>query len=390
MNEYLHKINEILINNNYIKNQYKFNIENRKNIIKEKENLSYKYFYSKLNIEKKKFINNYNKGKYNKNINTEFIDYIKKYYNDNYFDINNIYNNSFISLDIKYYIEQQIKYKYSYENDKLDIIIYSNNIVDSYYMSNIINIINFIKIIFNKDNKIKLIIYLTPLKKELNNDYLSCQEINSGSTLRNTIITIWRIEELEKVLIHELIHYLGLDIGHDNLVSTKLRDKLKLNINSVLNPNEAFTETFAIILYIYYITQNTNTLDIIKYQNEFNKQLLWSLYQSAKIIVFFKCFNELKDILNKEFNCQITQYTSVISYFIIKTSFIFKINNFFNFLKEINYNNYFDNTSYNLNKYFEFIINSLGNKSFNEKINKNIFLIKNKKLRNYKSMRMTI
>ena len=49
--------------------------------------------------------------------------------------------------------------------------------------------------------------------------------INSGSTYVGSEITIWRSEELYKVLFHELIHYFKLDYRH-NADQYKEIDKL--------------------------------------------------------------------------------------------------------------------------------------------------------------------
>ena len=51
---------------------------------------------------------------------------------------------------------------------------------------------------------------------------LGSNEVNSGSTLlsNNKNITIIRIEESLKVMLHECIHYLNLDLSQHNFFNT--------------------------------------------------------------------------------------------------------------------------------------------------------------------------
>ena len=86
----------------------------------------------------------------------------------------------------------------------------------------------------------------------------------------------FRKEELYKVLIHELIHYLKLDLVR----KVEFPDYYKyFNIpqNTEIRLNEAYTEIFAVI---FNSMINTNESELI---SVLNRELKYSLYQCAKI-----------------------------------------------------------------------------------------------------------
>ena len=233
---------------------------------------------------------------------------------------NIISNNRFISNEIKDSISQLnsiIKYK----NKQHEIFIFGNSI-DKQVLNNIISILNLFDSITNNNNYYKIYIFLTNNKKDLDNttDTIGPNSINSGSTIPNDNITLWRKEELYKVLIHELIHYLQLDIY-------ELNNDLKIiynNINLIgnTNPNEAYTEFLALIYFTYwkFYISNTN-LGLKKFMsNRLTIEYGWSLLQVAKIINYFSCSN-YQDLFNQK--CTFKQNTNVISYFLLKTYFLF-------------------------------------------------------------------
>ena len=143
------------------------------------------------------------------------------------------------------------------------------------------------------------------------------------------------------------MHYLFLDIFkyQDNI--KYLYNKINISSN-ICNPNEAYTEYVAIILYIYFIYK-TNTVNM-PIKSFMKKRLLielgWSFYQISKILNYFKCYKSYEDLFTK--NCEFNQDTNVLSYYILKTYFLFYSNKFyglyildnqktrFNCIKEIN------------------------------------------------------
>ena len=394
--------------NNVISNKYLENIHNKLKkfefididinkyiiYIRKKQlsghSLSYLYLKDEINIiNKKDFIVWYNTNS-NKVSNLIYNINFNKYYDDDFLECINIYKNPFLSFEIEEYIQNNIKYKYYYKDSNLNITLFSKNKIEDKLISDIHNVIKFITIIFDISIKINLIIFMTPFKKILNNNFTP-HEINTGSTIRGNIIILWRFEELIKVLIHELIHYLNLDLNSDVIIVNKLIKKINIDKYSELRPNEAYTETIAILLYTYYnlLKINNNKFDINLYNELFKHEVIWSYYQCSKIIKHFKCFNKFEDLLDTTKNCKIKQYTSVFSYYIIKTSFIYDINKFCDFLNSINQNTFnFNDSRDNYNKFYNFIIRCLKNEFFSKIINENINYFD--KLVINESMRMSI
>ena len=115
---------------------------------------------------------------------------------------------------------------------------------------------------------------------------LGRNEINSGMCQRGqvTTITIYREEELIKVLIHELIHGFQYDDYEDTNKIIKHYHK-KYNISSQrINTNEAFTEIWANLINSYLISQKPGRnnyqlfLILIALEKEFTK------YQAEKVM----------------------------------------------------------------------------------------------------------
>ena len=370
-------------------NENIYKIYKRNNILSG-HSLSYLYLKDKINIlDKKTFILWYNTNSYDvlKLINT--INFIK-YYDENFIECIEIYKNPFLSFEIEEYIQNNIKYKYHFENNIINIKLFSKNIININLISDIHNILDFMILIFDISIKINLILFLTPYEKKIN-DNLTPNEINTGSTIKGNIIILWRTEELIKVLIHELIHYNDIDLNSDSYIVSKLINKINLDKNSELRPNEAYTETIAIILNIYYNTLkiNYNTFNINLFNFLMKQEVIWSYHQCCKIIKHFKCFEKFEDLLDTSKNCKIIQYTSVFSYFIIKTSLIYNFNNFFDFLQSIKQETFnFNDSQDNYKKFYNFIIKCLRNNNFIEIINKNINKLD--ELITNKSMRMSI
>lgn len=156
---------------------------------------------------------------------------------------------------------------------------------------------------------------------------LCCDNINSGSTYPGRSIVCWRREEFYKVLIHELFHYHSFDFFSSNPYYKKLDDMLilpKIEGSDMLN--EAYTETSTII--ILSIVQYVNDMylsdkivpildtDLTDHMSQFlNKEIMFILFQIAKILVIFGCDDVDLYINNK---IMIHQNTSFRSYFIIK------------------------------------------------------------------------
>ena len=188
--------------------------------------------------------------------------------------IDNILYNTFMSNQKKnYYIE---KYKNVYPFAKNNIVIYlciASSNPDKYkkLINNIFNRVYFMRNFFNNNKKLEIWVYPSRCKKLLptKSNILTCDNINSGSTVtyvnssNNGIITLWRSEELLKVLVHEIIHAFGVDKNYPE-------------------PSEAHTELRSLIINIYLILSEKK-----KSFNDFNtyleKEKEFSLNQCYKL-----------------------------------------------------------------------------------------------------------
>jgi hypothetical protein len=185
------------------------------------------------------------------------------------------------------------------------------------------------------DIQISIYIYLSPEKKHMesqclnlnfNSDlcHLSRTNINSGASWGGHWIQIFRSEEVLKVLIHELAHYLVLDVQNYSNKIDSYCSHLKMGLKSKeILVNEAYAELLAIYLHTMYVSYAKNDLKL------FDSELFWDLYleeekfticQINKIFVNYS----IESIQYFAKPNKFIQHTNVISYFIIK--YLFFIN----------------------------------------------------------------
>lgn len=259
-----------------------------------------------------------------------------------------------------------------YKNNYINLFVPINKTIIFPKINRIFHIIDFMRSFSDSKNHLTLNIFYTDHIKKLNGETeLSSLHINSGSCYRGKMITIWRKEEFEKVLIHELIHFLELDftelIGKEYFFG-------KFGIKPV-KVYESFTDSLAIIIHTVFVSVYTNKC----YLELLNTELNFVLFQAAKITNHYgaNCINDLKG--------KIKQSTDVISYYIIKASILFNLHTLLSFFEK---NIYFNNR----NKEFMAIINmGLNHIMFNRSLN--YYKIINKKIHNEyikNSLRMTI
>jgi hypothetical protein len=196
---------------NYIKNE-------RKNIIQSAKNKSIS-----INISQ---INNYDK--------------IKKYTNSKFVDKQNLLN------DMK---KLNIIYKISWNNN-LIILFTENEINLLKRVKIIVYIIEYLKEKTQNNKNVKIYLVLSSLEKQFPTDtkIMGVKNANSGyNDTSKDIIFIWRKEEFEKVLFHELIHNFSLD----------KRDEHVHNIINTDGPHlyfEALTDFQGIIYHLIYLS----------------------------------------------------------------------------------------------------------------------------------------
>jgi hypothetical protein len=239
-----------------------------------------------------------------------------------------LYDNIFISLDVIQHIEcEDIIYEI-FKQDNITIHLYRLKDKESIDIELVLKIVKLFKKIFNKNKEIKLIFFIGEQKKYLPEDEFICSDsVNSGLSIKNELIMIWRREEFYKVLIHELTHYYDVDFYiTDNIY--KILNKHFSDIIEILGVdriNESYTEIIALTIHsiVYEIIHKSkyNKDDKLTFTQIFNYEKLFSKFQVSKILNHMK-LTDLSDILNN----QIKQMTSVCSYYIIKYLFIEKYN----------------------------------------------------------------
>jgi len=218
----------------------------------------------------------------------------------------------FLFNDIKEFIKNNNNNYYEVKFKTLTLYICTNKDDINSLLNEIINICEWLKdTTKNKDSIKPLTIYiiLTNYNKYFNfNDIMRPKNINSGyCDLQKREIVIIREEEILKVLIHELIHYYGLD--KKGMIK---EDDIYFYVNG-REPlyNEALTEYMSLLYYNYYISIKKS----YNYVNLILKERVNSLINVCKLMKMYK----IKDV-NKfvEKDNGIKEETNSFSYIFIK------------------------------------------------------------------------
>jgi hypothetical protein len=103
---------------------------------------------------------------------------------------------------------------------------------------------------------------------------ISQEHINGGYTYKSgNTIYIYREEECPKVMIHELLHHSHLDTPVPN--DPTFYKRFKIHPDTVLRPNEAIIEAWALL---YHLKQLPNDFETL-----LQKELEWSLHLCKKL-----------------------------------------------------------------------------------------------------------
>ena len=302
---------------------------------------SYKEFVNWfiLNQHKINYDNIYKKIKLNDKLVNLFNDMLQ--IGKNREDLHEIlHKNPFVGLDTIHYSEITDLDRINIDSEHAEINLFVEKNYD--YENILTRIIQIVSIMYNlnkeiiktKSNKIKLNILLGKQKKyTFNNDMFTPINVNSGSCAVGLFVNIWREEELEKVLFHELQHFYFCDFHfHDNnydILSSYI--KSIFDIDGEDRVNESFNEIMANVLHMIYQSE------ILKMDIEmiYSYEMYFSIFQMAKIIVFFGG-NSFESIFKKNKSSHIVfkQSTSVLSYYIIKTLLLFNINDTLDLLQK--------------------------------------------------------
>ena len=171
---------------------------------------------------------------------------------------------------------------------------------------------------------IQLTFWETLAKKRIYNRILGGKDVNSGSS--NTLsgeIQLWRGEEFNKVLIHELVHITSSHFFDVTQVNKFIMEHF--NIKGKLVPFEAFTEWLALLLHCsfesYELTQSNSLVDNLLY-NEY----LFNLSQCCHLMRHYH-MNTWEDMLSKVYPWE--QHTDLFSYFVLKCALLSDSNYWF-------------------------------------------------------------
>ena len=231
-----------------------------------------------------------------------------------------VYNKILLCMD-----ELTKEYVITWNNNKIYLKCTNNKFIKiQKRLPLLLKMINYIK----KDNINDLNIYLilSNLKKTFNNSKeILPKHINSGYTdIVDKYIFIWREEEFEKVLFHELIHF--FDNDH--------RDEQYSHYNNYESLFEAITDLKGITFNLIYLSLITNK----------------SIY---KLINYeFSFINNQGIMINNLINKNIKLVSPAFSYYVLKLMLINYITS-----SQMTINEY--NDLFILNKNFNFIINKL-------------------------------
>lgn len=326
-----------------------------------KKNFKLEWNNNKKNLKKivKYYVDNYKKIKYNNiyyniikiNTTTDDISYTYKFYktinNIDYktflsksqdwafnnilrsFNIKNfieideelvsVYNfmfaSRYVGFDIRLYIQNLINNCYKYNFDHMDLYFFDNKDVDDTIIEFIYKITKWIYDI-NPIQKIRLFIFNIPIKKDMNTKILTYENSCSAYTsFKYKEIIIWRSDELYKIIIHELIHLLFLDIKftwqYNNIYNLKyIPERLRTGVSI----NESITEFVAMFIF----TILSSIIKNKKFKSLYYKQIKHSWRMTSKLLNIFNIKNFSTDLI--KFN----QTNNIFAYVVLKT--IYTIN----------------------------------------------------------------
>uniref|UniRef100_A0A6C0EIV0 Uncharacterized protein n=1 Tax=viral metagenome TaxID=1070528 RepID=A0A6C0EIV0_9ZZZZ len=342
---------------------------NLENINVDKNNPIYE-FIRKLKLDKipldeiEKFIN-FNNSEINNIIEFELPNVDKSIS-----DLLKIYSNNIISKFVPLNIQTDVlknlkihtKIVVKLGHIKLTFHFFSNTALDNNLVNIIIVKALYIIKLYNIDNiELTIRFFLSNIKKQIGlNDFLGRDEVNSGLTsfgLENTIL-IYRAEEIEKVLLHELVHALNIDnllMRELDSIDKKIKCNFNINNKNDINFFEAYTESIAFITNII----SNSILSGINYKILLENELRFLILQCSKILNFYNVKNIDKFFCKQccfGSNIKWTEKSSILSYYFLKLGSVYNINHFINTYM-------FSKTIHN-NTYYEFIINNFNNIEF--------------------------
>ena len=298
-----------------------------------------------------------------------------------------IYETSFMSQQIRDEIEKDFHcisiYKTTYKQLTLEIIVISSSNNSNYLlikqlMKHLLTVIYGSGDIL-KQTHMKMKVFMSDAKKELPSKQttktLGINEVNTGSTYRGdcSSVVLWRREELIKVATHEWNHCLDNDCDFPEEINDKLRDMFAIPNNTEIRVYESYVELWAIIINLSIISTTTdNKYSLVKM---INIECSYCFFQIAKILNYFG-FAKWEEFYQQTDPKHYKQESSILSYYIIKTSLLYNIDEFIEWCYSSNGNEnstllpikFIKNTN-NTYSYYQLIQNSFNKTGFKENVN---------------------
>lgn len=243
----------------------------------------------------------------------------------------------FTSLDIQNEIQLGLKKSRKLEIErggiKLHLLVFGDKKIEisekflerCFYMDLLLNVRKDINLEIWLSNKKKNL----PVGREVK--YIGAKEVNSGCNTfssKGNRVSIWRKEELPKVLIHELVHSLSLEKHHDyGEIVAFIYKHFDIKMDNNFNVFECYVELMAEIINIMLIGKGDN------FNRLFNLEAHHCLFQVGKILNYFgysswdEFYRDGGWIENSKSGKYI-QKSNVFSYFIFRSLIMFNMDDF--------------------------------------------------------------
>jgi len=264
--------------------------------------------------------------------------------------------------------------EFNYKTNKVKFYFFNTNSINVMdILIKAIKAFTFIEILGFTNQNIKINYSPVKYKKSLPKyDIIGVNSVNSGFTTfaMDPYISIFREEESDKVLIHELVHYLKLDfVSRDNtFIHNKILSEVNIEDIEYINFFETYTESIGVIFNSIFncILTKTNINNYFDMELKYMEDTVLNLLEHSNI-------SKIDHLFKKgEYNV-LKQKTSILSYYILKYGLLLN--------SDLLINKYFPKY-----KWFNVDVLRLYNMSKKSLLKKGIT---HNKINNDKSMRMT-
>ena len=220
----------------------------------------------------------------------------------------------------------------------------------------------------NCSNMLHIYLYFTDLKKTLPSRGMPIDQIHANTAATRSCnkkneIHLYREEEWFKVLIHECFHCFGLDFSEFDCAKTTKYILGLFPVKSDVLLFETYCEMWAEILNVMFIsyltTKHVENLSLIivdkmikKTEKMLENEQEFSLFQCIKVLNFYGLdYNDLHEQTVAAHSKRTNQYnekTNILSYYILKSIYMFSVDDFLEWCANNNHNSINFNKSANV------------------------------------------